>query len=143
MKELSSLQRLYGSLGDPDLIGGLGAAREEEPGLPDLIQQHEATGNYQDALSCYEKLEESDMTEVESLAGQVRCYLNIDQPVTAASLAAGLVAQDQLLARELAPLQAEAAWQLSRSVVVFSISQSWHLSYLDFKVGRPGDIYTG
>ena len=143
MKELSSLQRLYGSLGDPDLIGGLGAAREEEPGLPDLIQQHEATGNYQDALSCYEKLEESDMTEVESLAGQVRCYLNIDQPVTAASLAAGLVAQDQLLARELAPLQAEAAWQLSRSVVVFSISQSWHLSLLDFKVGRPGNIYTG
>ena len=96
------------------MIGGVAAAREEEPSLSDLIQQHEATGSYQDALSCYEKLEESDIKGEESRAGQVRCYLNTDQPTTAAALAAGLALHDPILARELAPLQAEAAWQLGK-----------------------------
>ena len=113
-KELSSLQRLYVALDEADLIGGVAAAREEEPSLSDLIQQHEATGSYQDALSCYEKLEESDISGELSRAGQVRCYLNTDQPTTAAALAAGLALQDPFLARELAPLQAEAAWQLGK-----------------------------
>ena len=112
--ELSSLQKLYVALDEADLIGGVAAAREEEPSLSDLIQQHEATGSYQDALSCYEKLEESDIKGEESRAGQVRCYLNTDQPTTAAALAAGLALHDPILARELAPLQAEAAWQLGK-----------------------------
>ena len=112
--ELSSLQRLYGALDEADLIGGVAAAREEEPSLSDLIQQHEATGSYQDALSCYEKLDDSNMAGVECRTGQVRCYIDSDQPATAATLAAGLVAQDPLLAKELAPLQAEAAWQLGK-----------------------------
>ena len=112
--ELSSLQRLYVALDEADLISGVAAARDEEPSLSVLIQQHEATGSYQDALSCYEKLEEADINGEESRAGQVRCYLNTDQPTTAAALAAGLAHQDSLLAKELAPLQAEAAWQLGR-----------------------------
>ena len=112
--ELTSLQRLYVALDEADLIGGVAAAREEEPSLSDLIQQHEATGSYQDALSCYEKLEELDINGEESRAGQVRCYLDTDQPTTAAALARGLAEQDVLLAKELGPLQAEAAWQLGK-----------------------------
>ena len=112
--ELTSLQRLYVALDEADLIGGVAAAREEEPDLYDLIQQHEATGSYQDALSCYEKLEELDINGEESRAGQVRCYLDTDQPTTAAALARGLAEQDVLLAKELGPLQAEAAWQLGK-----------------------------
>ena len=61
----------------------------------------------QDALSCYERRDgRVDCT------GLVSCYLAIDQPGTAASLAAGLVSSSPDLAAGLAPLQAEAAWQL-------------------------------
>ena len=61
----------------------------------------------QDALSCYERRDSRlDWT------GLVNCYLAIDQPGTAASLAAGLASSSPDLAAGLAPLQAEAAWQL-------------------------------
>jgi len=103
---LSSLQKLYAALEEPDLVMGVAFVREEEAKLEELIMQHEATGNYQDALCCYER-----QGGIDNL-GHINCYLSIDQPATAASLAAGLVAKQADLMVELAPTQAEAAWQL-------------------------------
>merc|ERR1719470_99881 len=110
---LSSLQKLYAALEEPDLVLGVAAVREEEPKLDDLILQHEATGNYQDALCCYERQGKTVGGDVQSVnLGIIQCYLSIDQPATAASLAAGLVAKQRDLSVDLAPLQTEAAWQL-------------------------------
>ena len=105
---LSSLQKLYVALEEPDLVMGAAIVREEEAKLEELIMQHEATGNYQDALCCYER-----QGGVDNL-GHINCYLSIDQPATAASLAAGLVAKQADLMVELAPTQVEAAWQLGK-----------------------------
>ena len=50
---VSSLQKLYTSLEEPDLVMGVAAIRQSEPSLTDLVQLHRATGNYQDAATCY------------------------------------------------------------------------------------------
>ena len=52
--------------------------------------------------------------ETTCCTGLVQCYLNIDQPSAAANLAAGLIAKDGNLRKDLQPLQAEAAWQLGQ-----------------------------
>ena len=109
-EELDSLQKLYAALDEPDLVLGVAATRVGEPPLEQLILQHEATGSYQDALCCYEAAGRS--SEPSSRLGMIQCYLSIDQPATAASLAAGVVAHNCGLREQLAPLQAEAAWQL-------------------------------
>ena len=40
-------------LEEPDLVMGVAAIRQSEPSLTDLVQLHRATGNYQDAATCY------------------------------------------------------------------------------------------
>jgi hypothetical protein len=110
---LSSLQKLYAALEEPDLVLGVAAVREEEPKLEDLILQHEATGNNKDVLCCYERQGKTVSGDIQSgNLGIIQCYLSIDQPATTASLAAVLVPKQRDLAVDLAPLQTEAAWQL-------------------------------
>ena len=102
---ISALQQLYATLEEPDLVLGVASMRDHDPSLGELIQLHEATGNYQDALSCY-KLHPGDPF------GHVQMYLNIDQPHTAAAMAARLGQYHEEISSRLAPLQVEAAWQL-------------------------------
>jgi hypothetical protein len=80
------MQKLYACLEEPDLVVGVAALRTEEPGLDSLVLYHQAVGNFQDALCCYERQRSEE--EV-SYSGMIQCYLNIDQPAAAANLAAG------------------------------------------------------
>ena len=84
---LNSMQKLYARLEEPDLVVGVAALRTQEPGLDSLVLYHQAVGNFQDALCCYER-QRSGEGEV-NYSGMIQCYLNIDQPAAAANLAAG------------------------------------------------------
>ena len=94
---------------EPGLVLGVAALRKEEANLDDLILQHEATGNYQDDLCCYER-QGKTVRDANVNLGIIQSYLSIDQPATAVSLAAGLVAKQP--GADLTPIQTEAAWQL-------------------------------
>ena len=84
---LNSMQKLYARLEEPDLVVGVAALRTEEPGLDSLVLYHQAVGNFQDALCCYER----QRSEGElNYSGMIQCYLAIDQPAAAANLAAGM-----------------------------------------------------
>jgi len=84
---LNSMQKLYARLEEPDLVVGVAALRTQESGLDSLVLYHQAVGNFQDALCCYERQRSSEC-EV-NYSGMIQCYLNIDQPAAAANLAAG------------------------------------------------------
>ena len=114
---ISALQKLYVGLKEPDLVLGVAALLKEEPEMTELIQLHQATGNHQDALSCYEISGQDPL-------GQIRCYLDLSQPQVAASVAANLVKQaDAQLQQDLVPLQVEAAWQLEQWQDVSTLSK--------------------
>lgn len=96
---------------------GVSAIREEEPDLADLIQLHQATGKYHDALSCYQIYNQDPH-------GQIRCYLDLNQPQTARALGEHFMkTADQQLQADLVPLQVEAAWQLEQWEDVATLSK--------------------
>ncbi len=88
---LNSMQKLYARLEEPDLVVGVAALRTEEPSLDSLVLYHQAVGNFQDALCCYERQRSED--DVANYTGMIQCYLSIDQPAAAANLAAGQLEQ--------------------------------------------------
>ena len=97
---------MYIGLEEPDLVVAVAAVRTSEPSLDSQILYNTAIGSFQDALCCFERQDDVDLVSL------VKCYLSIDQPETAARVAAGLVTRDKSLEKVMAPLQAEAAWQL-------------------------------
>ena len=131
--QLNAMQQLYASLEEYDLVVGISAVRGEEPSLESKIMYNMATGNFQDALCCFERQIKDGNT---NYSGLIQCYLNIDQPSKAANLSAGLIAKDASWAKDLAPLQAEAAWQLGQwqdlnkftKLETATASSSWEMS---------------
>ena len=111
---MTKLQQVYGALDEPDYVNGLAKIRPKKPTLEELIHQHQVTGNFQDALSCYESLGKTMKDSLELKSGLLKCYLEMDQPHSASTLAKGLVAKDPDNEQELLKYQIEAAWQLGQ-----------------------------
>ena len=86
---LTQLQQVYGALNEPDYVYGLDAIRKQDPTLEELIHHHQVTGNFQDALACYSSLGRQQKDSLALRSGMLRCYLEMDQPSTAAMLVKG------------------------------------------------------
>ena len=63
--------------------------RKQDPTLEELIHHHQVTGNFQDALACYSSLGRQQKDSLALRSGMLRCYLEMDQPSTAAMLVKG------------------------------------------------------
>ena len=112
---LTKLQQVYGALDEPDYVYGLASIRgQRDPTLEELIHHHQVTGNFQDALACYESLGKSNNESLELKSGMLRCYLEMDQPHTTSMVVKGLVERDPDLRPSLRKYQVEAAWQLGQ-----------------------------
>ena len=125
---MSTLQRVYGALGEPDYVAGLVKTRKSDPSIGELMEQHRITGNYQDALACCESMGRTHLLKTAAaqtnlaqkkvspkLAGSIlKCYLEMDQPHTASTLAKGLVESNPDLSEELKVIELESAWQLGQ-----------------------------
>ena len=126
---VSTLQRVYGALGEPDYVAGLVKTRKSDPSIGELMEQHRITGNYQDALACCESMGRTHLLKTAAaqqtngaqkkvspkLAGSIlKCYLEMDQPHTASTLAKGLVESNPDLSEELKVIELESAWQLGQ-----------------------------
>ena len=99
---MSTLQRVYGALGEPDYVAGLVKTRKSDPSIGELMEQHRITGNYQDALACCESMGRTHLLKTAANGAQkkvspklvgsiLKCYLEMDQPHTASTLARGTV----------------------------------------------------
>ena len=87
---VSTLQRVYGALGEPDYVAGLVKTRKSDPSIGELMEQHRITGNYQDALACCESMGRTHLLQTAAnraqkkvspkLVGSIlKCYLEMDQ----------------------------------------------------------------
>ncbi len=119
-QSISKLQRIYSSLQNPDYVVGAASIREAAATLEERIFLHQATGNFQDALGCYEGLSKnssfggSGQDDADAICGTLECYLRLDRPQTAATLAKGKLSSSPELKDSLTGYQLEAAWQLSQ-----------------------------
>ena len=98
---ISALLTIYGRLEEPDLVIGAAAVKETEPGIQDLIHLHKATGNYQDAIACYDKMKTDP-------ASHLHCLLEIGLPKAEADRAAAYIKEDSSLSQFLAAAQVDA-----------------------------------
>lgn len=109
---------IYERLEEPDLVIGAAAVRETEPGMQDLIHLHTATGNYQDAIACYDKMKTDPWRHLS-------CLLDIGLPKAAADRAAAYIKEDSSLSKLLAAAQVDAGeilrltcYNLNRFVII-------------------------
>ena len=93
---------------------GLAKKRPVKPSLEELIHHHQVTGQFQDALACYERLGKDRRYSTELKSGMLRCYLEMDQPHSTSMLVKGFMEQDPETKDELMKYQIESAWQLGR-----------------------------
>ena len=73
---------------------------------------------FQDALACYSSLGRDDRKALDLKSGMLRCYLEMDQPSTAAFLLRDFMREHPQKQADLMKYQIEAAWNLSRWDVV-------------------------
>ncbi|KAK8381931.1 hypothetical protein O3P69_015148 [Scylla paramamosain] len=112
-EHLHFLQCIYVSLDEPDGVAGVAAIRREDPSLEEQVIQHEATGQLQDALGCYERLCVSQGTEA-VYKGLLECYISLDQPHSVFNITQGLLSTRPELEPALNKYRVEAAWRLSK-----------------------------
>lgn len=109
-----NLQVCYGKLDLPDYVVGLTNSRKTEAPLEQRMFCYRVTGQFQDALGCYEGLGKSEKeTSVEIVRSVLECYLHLDKPHTASSLAEGFSSHDMEKWVNLIEFEVEAAWRLS------------------------------
>ncbi len=89
------LQQIYSGLHSADYSVGAAAVRDDVATLEERISLYRATGNFQDALGCYEGLIKSGIDSTNAFCGMVECYLRLDRPHTAASLVEGRFCKEQ------------------------------------------------
>ena len=83
---------------------GAAAVSETEPDMRDLVHLHKATGNYHDAITCYEKIKSNPTEHLMHIAS----LLDIGLPKAAADRAAAYLKENSRLTEILSPLQAHA-----------------------------------
>ncbi len=108
---LLDLQRIYGKLHDSDYVRGVVAIQQKEPDIEEKIFEHVTTGNYSDALGCFERF---DSGQIEAYGAMMDCYIKLDRPQTVLNLVDGYVKQKPEAEKALEKYRCEAAWQLSR-----------------------------
>ncbi|XP_076343173.1 serine/threonine-protein kinase atr-like isoform X3 [Tachypleus tridentatus] len=111
--QLAFLQKLYILLDEPDGVAGVAASRQEDPTLHDLILGHEATGQLQDAFSCYERAVNVKSDTISHHRGLLRCLMGLDQSNTALTYATGLLNERPEWSNEINPFRVESAWKLA------------------------------
>ncbi|XP_076341945.1 serine/threonine-protein kinase atr-like isoform X3 [Tachypleus tridentatus] len=106
-------KKLYILLDEPDGVAGEAASRQEDLTLHDLILGHEATGQLQDAFSCYERAVKVKPDTISHHQGLLRCLMGLDQSNTALTYATGLVNERPEWSNEINPFHVESAWKLA------------------------------
>ncbi|KAK3922870.1 Serine/threonine-protein kinase ATR [Frankliniella fusca] len=113
---LCFLQRIYAQLNEPDGIKGVLAIQCSQPKLLENVVYQEVTGQYQEALSCYELLamqHSNDDLGFSVQKGMIRCCLGMDQPNAALQIAQGATSQRQECRSAFLEAQAECFWRLN------------------------------
>uniref|UniRef100_T1IWR0 Serine/threonine-protein kinase ATR n=1 Tax=Strigamia maritima TaxID=126957 RepID=T1IWR0_STRMM len=113
IKRTKKPRRLYIALDEPDAVAGLAACSKNKLRLSDQILVHESTGQFQDALACYERAISEEPDEVIHYGGMLKTLLSLGQSSTALDYANGVVARKLGWSKELNRFRVEAAWKLN------------------------------
>lgn len=115
-----SLHEIYASLDDPDGMEGVSAS-VVSPTLELQIREHESTGRWTSAQSCWEVRLQQQPEDVKLHVGLLRCLKNLGHYDTLRTHIRGVLSRHPEWADDLAPFQAEAAWTIGDWETVRSV----------------------
>lgn len=116
-----TMHEIYAALDDPDGMEGI-STRVLEPSLEHQIREHESTGRWTDAQSCWEVELQRRPDDVRLHVGLLRCLRNLGHYDTMRTHIRGVLATHSAWQPQLAPFQIEGAciladWDAVRAVV--------------------------
>ena len=88
--------------------------RKSKPTPEELIHHHQVTGDFEDAIACYESMGHELNSTLELQSGLLKCYLEMNRPHTAAMLVKGMMKRAPFHRTDLIKYQIESAWNLGR-----------------------------
>lgn len=89
------------------------ALHQTEPSLENMIVAHGVTGQLQDMAACYERMAQEQSLKPKYLQEMIKCYLELDNPLTAFNLAEGALKSHPNYKTMFYESQAEALWRLN------------------------------
>lgn len=106
-----SLHEIYAELDEPDGMEGISAS-VVSPSLELQIREHESTGRWTSAQSCWEVRLQHSPEDLSLHVGLLKCLKNLGHYDTLRTHIIGVLDRHPEWATELAPFQAEAAWTI-------------------------------
>nr|XP_031859926.1 uncharacterized protein CI109_004533 [Kwoniella shandongensis]KAA5526998.1 hypothetical protein CI109_004533 [Kwoniella shandongensis] len=103
------LHQIYSELDEPDGMEGV-SAFVISPSLEHQIREHESTGRWTSAQSCWEVRLQQSPDDVSLHVGLLKCLRNLGHYDTLRTHIRGVLSRYPTWASELAPFAAEAAW---------------------------------
>lgn len=120
-----TMHEIYASLDDPDGMEGI-STRVLEPSLEHQIREHESTGRWTDAQSCWEVELQRHPDDVRLHVGLLRCLRNLGHYDTMRTHIRGVLATHEAWQPQLAPFQIEGACILADWDAVRDLVQQAH-----------------
>lgn len=120
-----TMHEIYASLDDPDGMEGISTC-VLEPSLEHQIREHESTGRWTDAQSCWEVELQRRPDDVRLHMGLLRCLRNLGHYDTMRTHIRGVLAMHEAWQPQLAPFQIEGACILADWDAVRRLVQQAH-----------------
>jgi len=120
-----TMHEIYAALDDPDGMEGI-STRVLEPSLEHQIREHESTGRWTDAQSCWEVELQRRPDDVRLHVGLLRCLRNLGHYDTMRTHIRGVLATHEAWQPQLAPFQIEGACILADWDAVRGLVQQAH-----------------
>lgn len=121
---------------ETDAVAGIRAIQEQEQSLEELILSHEVTGQYHDALACYERLAHDQGLAPIFMQGLVQCYLHLNLPFSSLNIAQGVIAEGYNIDHLMQEQEAEMLWRMSRFDELERLDFTYNSGYYGVDIGR-------
>ncbi|KLT45487.1 hypothetical protein CC85DRAFT_290333 [Cutaneotrichosporon oleaginosum] len=134
-----SLHEIYAELDEPDGMEGVSTA-VVSPTLELQIREHESTGRWTSAQSCWEVRLQQSPHDLRLHVGLLKCLKNLGHYDTLRTHIRGVLSRNPEWSAELAPFQAEAAWTIGDWETVRSIRNPPPIAKVFTAIQAGGDV---
>ncbi|GMK55487.1 hypothetical protein CspeluHIS016_0205430 [Cutaneotrichosporon spelunceum] len=134
-----SLHEIYAELDEPDGMEGVSTA-VVSPTLELQIREHESTGRWASAQSCWELRLQPSPDDLSLNLGLLKCLKNLGHFDTLRTHIRGVLTRHPEWSSELAQFQAEGAWMIGDWETVRSISNSPPIAKVFMAIQSGGNV---
>ncbi|KAJ3342792.1 serine/threonine-protein kinase M1 [Gonapodya sp. JEL0774] len=128
-------QRVYAKMDEADGMEGI-STMFPAPSLEQQTLEHESTGNWSAAQSCYELIIQENPDKLEYQVGLINCLRNLGHFESMLTHVGGILSQHTEWSEQLESFRVEAAWKLSKWDTLEGLVDSNTKTSFEISLGR-------